>query len=54
MYQNYLNLTTDMKSKTKRKTSVNNMNHAHTNNACHQIQRKWHPDKEMPNINYDF
>jgi hypothetical protein len=32
-----------MKSKTKRKTSVNNMNHAHTNNACHQIQTKWHP-----------
>lgn len=45
----------DIKSKTRRKTCVKNMNHAHTNNACHQIQRKMHPkDKEMPNINYDF
>jgi len=32
----------DIKSKT-RKTCVKNMNHAHTNNACHQIQRKRHP-----------
>jgi len=32
----------DIKSKTRRKTSVNNMNHAHTNNASQQIQRKWH------------
>jgi len=33
----------DIKSKTRRKTYVKNMNHAHTNNACHQIQRKRHP-----------
>jgi hypothetical protein len=34
-----------MDIKSKQEESVNNMNHAHTNNASHQIQRKWHPRK---------